>query len=135
MVEVRRATGAQGLDRVKIPKADSTISKIFEDLTPTERRVTSKKMFGQPAAFANGNLFMGVYGESLFVRLSEPDRTEAKTKGGFVPFEPLPGRAMREYWVLPGSVVKDRAVARRWVARSLVYALTLPPKNPKGKLN
>jgi hypothetical protein len=76
---------------------------------------------------------MGVFGESLFVRLSELDREEAKTKAGFVAFEPMPGRAMREYWVLPPSLVKNHNDARQWVARSLAYALTLPPKKPKGR--
>jgi TfoX/Sxy family transcriptional regulator of competence genes len=118
---------------MKIPKANPNIIKLFEDLTPTATGVTSKKMFGQPAAFANGNLFMGVFGGTMFVRLSEPDRKEARTKAGFVPFEPMPGRAMREYWVLPPSVVESAPRARGWVARSLTYVLTLAPKNPKGK--
>ena len=124
---------ALGAGGVKIPTADSSVVTLFEELTPTAGEVRSKKMFGQPAAFANGHLFMGVFGEKVFVRLSEPDRREAKATPGFLPFEPMPGRAMREYWVLPPPVVKDRAQARRWVARSLTYALTLAPKSPKKK--
>ena len=116
---------------MKIPKADSGITSLFQELTPTDTAVTSKKMFGQPAAFAHGNLFMGVFGESMFVRLSEPDRIEAKAKGEFVPFEPMPGRPMREYWVFPRSMIEDPVEARRWVSRSLKYALSLPPKRAK----
>jgi TfoX/Sxy family transcriptional regulator of competence genes len=118
---------------VKIPKADTGATKLFEELTPSRSEVTSKKMFGQPAAFASGNLFMGVYGESVFVRLSESDRSEARSRTGFAPFEPMPGRVMVAYWVLPASVLRDRAEARRWVAKSLAYALTLPPKTRTGK--
>jgi TfoX/Sxy family transcriptional regulator of competence genes len=118
---------------MKLPKADSRVVKIFEELSPTASGVTSKKMFGQPCAFANGNMFMGVLGEDLFVRLSEPDRNEARTNAGFVPFEPMPGRAMREYWVVPRSVVKNHVEVRQWVTRSLTYALTLTPKKPKTK--
>ena len=116
---------------MQIPKADPEVTKLFEALTPKTPAVVPKKMFGQPAAFANGNLFMGVYGATLFVRLCEPDRMKASSKAGFVAFEPMPGRAMREYWVLPPSVVNDKAEARRWVARALSYALTLPAKKPK----
>lgn len=116
---------------MKIPKADVRVTRIFEELTPTTRGVTSKKMFGQPAAFVNGNLFMGVFGENLFVRLSVSDRTVARTSAGFAPFEPMPGRAMKEYWVIPRSVVENRVEARQWVARSLTYALTLAAKRPK----
>jgi TfoX/Sxy family transcriptional regulator of competence genes len=118
---------------MKIPKADSQVVRIFEQLTPKNSKVTSKKMFGQPAAFANGNMFMGVFGDSVFVRLSGPDRDEARAKSGFVPFEPMPGRPMREYWVIPRSLVSNPAEARAWVSRSLTYALTLAPKRPKGK--
>lgn len=118
---------------MEIPRADSAVTTLFEKLTPAAAEVTSKKMFGQPAAFANGNLFMGVFGGSMFVRLSEADRIEARDKSGFVPFEPMPGRAMKEYWVVPPSVLKDQASVRRWVARSLAYALTLDPKKPKSK--
>lgn len=118
---------------MEIPKVHSEVAELFEDLTPTARGVTSKKMFGQPAAFANGNLFMGVFGGSMFVRLSASDQTEAKATPGFVPFEPMPGRAMRAYWVLPKSILKNPAEAHRWVDRALTFALTLAPKRPKGK--
>jgi TfoX/Sxy family transcriptional regulator of competence genes len=132
-VEERDVNRAKSARLMKIPKADSRVARIFEELTPTASGVTSKKMFGQPAAFANGNMFMGVFGEDLFVRLSEPDRNEARTQAGFVAFEPMPGRAMSEYWVIPRSVVKNPDEARQWVARSLRYALTLAPKKPKKK--
>jgi TfoX/Sxy family transcriptional regulator of competence genes len=118
---------------MKIPQADSAATKVFEELTPAAEGISTKKMFGQPAAFANGNLFFGVFGGKLFVRLSEPDRADAKKNSGFVPFEPMPGRAMKEYWVLPPSILKDRAEARRWLRRSLTYAVSLPPKQARSK--
>jgi TfoX/Sxy family transcriptional regulator of competence genes len=118
---------------MKIPKADSAVTEIFEELTPNNSVVSTKKMFGQPAAFANGNMFFGVFGEKMFVRLSEPDRAEAKNVEGFVPFEPMPGRAMSEYWVLPPSILRNYAEARRWVGRGLSYASSLPQKKRKSK--
>jgi TfoX/Sxy family transcriptional regulator of competence genes len=118
---------------MKMPKADAGVVGIFEELTPLASGVSTRKMFGQPAAFANGNLFFGVFGKDLFVRLSESDRSEAKTAGGFVPFEPMPGRAMSEYWVLPASVLRNKTQARQWVGRSLDYASKLPAKKSKAK--
>jgi len=116
---------------MKIPKADSDVTRVFEELTPDAIGVSTRKMFGQPSAFVNGNMFFGVFGRNLFVRLSELDRSEAKNEAGFTPFEPMPGRAMAEYWVLPASVLRNTARAREWVARSLSYASKLPPKKPK----
>ena len=83
--------------------AASTV-KDFEALLPSAPGVTSKLMFGQPAAVVNGHLFFGVFGNQLFVRLSDADRSEAGEIPGFLPFEPMPGRAMREYLILrPGG--------------------------------
>jgi TfoX/Sxy family transcriptional regulator of competence genes len=118
---------------MKIPKPDSAVMKIFEELTPVTSGVSTRKVFGQPAAFVNGNMFFGVFGEKLFVRLSEADLAEAKNVAGFVPFEPMPGRAMREYWVFPPSILRNPAEARKWVGRSQGYASSLSPKKAKSK--
>jgi TfoX/Sxy family transcriptional regulator of competence genes len=123
---------------MQIPKATPNAVKVFEGLTPPDPRVTGKKMFGQPAAFLNGHLFFGVYGEEVFVRLSETDRAEALRARGAHPFEPMPGRPMKEYVVLPPSVWADRPAARQWVARAVRHASTLPdkksaPRRTKGR--
>jgi TfoX/Sxy family transcriptional regulator of competence genes len=113
---------------MKIPKPSPAAVKLFEQLTPEEASVSTRMMFGQPAAFTNGNLFFGVFGEKLFVRLSEADRTEALRRPGFATFEPMPGRAMAEYVVLPPPVLKSRAQSRRWVDQSYRYVSLLPSK-------
>jgi len=118
---------------MKIPKASTATSKLFEKLTPAETGVVAKKLFGQPAAFVNGNLFFGVFGDALFVRLSEPDRAAARRLSDFVNFEPMPGRPMSEYFVLPKSVLASPARTRDWVTRAWRYASGLPPKVPARK--
>jgi TfoX/Sxy family transcriptional regulator of competence genes len=117
---------------MRIPKADPRTVELFGELMPRTEDVVAKKLFGQPAAFVHGNLFFGVYGRSLFVRLSEVDRREAAA-AGFSFFEPMPGRAMREYLVLPAEVMARPARARHWVDRAIAYASSLPAKSPKRK--
>ncbi|MCI4336637.1 MAG: TfoX/Sxy family protein [Thermoplasmata archaeon] len=116
-----------------MPKAAAAAVTVFEGLVPKGENVTSKKMFGQPAAFVNGNLFFGVFGEHIFVRLSDADRADAVRGEGFTTLEPMPGRVMREYLVLPSGVLRDRKSASKWVARSLRYVETIPPKSGKRK--
>jgi TfoX/Sxy family transcriptional regulator of competence genes len=83
-------------------------------------------MFGSVAAFANTQMFMGLYADELFVRLDEDERAELMALGGGV-LEPMPGRPMREYVTIPDW--QSRAVdVREWAGRSLAYALSLPPK-------
>ena len=85
-------------------------------------------MFGQPAAFANGNMCAGTFGSDLFVRLSTKDVETLSRVPGVRPFEPMPGRPMRQYLVLPPALLGKPARAREWVERSIEYALSLPPK-------
>jgi len=55
------------------PPSAAAIAR-FEALLPEDPRVTRRPVFGQPAAFVNGNMFLGVLGSEVFVRLSEADR-------------------------------------------------------------
>ena len=112
---------------MEMPRASAGAAKRLEALVGEEPRVRLRKMFGQPAAFANGNLCVGVFGADLFVRLSEEDvRTLAKAPG-VRRFEPMPGRPMKQYLVLPAAMLQKTAEARKWVARSFEYSLSLPP--------
>ena len=60
-----------------------------------------KKMFGYPAFFVNGNMFVGVHGDKLFLRLSDADMADIMKDYKVTAFEPMPGRAMKGYVVLP----------------------------------
>lgn len=115
----------------KIPTPEAGAIKAFEALTPAGPSIGVKKVFGQPAAFVNGNMFLGVFGEKVFVRLSEEGGKEATERHGLEPFEPMPGRPMRGYVVLPSKILSDRIAARKWVSKSLAFASGLPPKAAK----
>ncbi|HZY71443.1 MAG TPA: TfoX/Sxy family protein [Thermoplasmata archaeon] len=113
---------------MKIPKSAPEAVARFDALRPQKPNVAVRKMFGQPAAFVNGNLFFGVYGDEVFVRLAETDRAELGKVAGAHPLEPMPGRPMSEYVVLPPSVLGDPKRASGWVERSLKFAGKLAPK-------
>lgn len=118
---------------MKMPMPSPAAVKLLEELAPVRANVTQKKVFGQPAAFVNGHMFLGVFGNTVFLRLSEADQLEAKRISGVVPFEPMAGHAMTGYFVFPRSVLENRAQSRRWVDRSLNFASGLPPKKNKRK--
>ena len=84
-------------------------------------------MFGQLSAFVNGNMFMGIFGEDVLVRLPEEDREKVLGAGGRV-FEPMPGRPMREYVVLPEAWRDDPKRVARVGSTSLDHADELPPE-------
>jgi len=89
-------------------------------------------MFGFPAAFINGNMFMGLHQEDMVLRLPDDARTELLRTTGARIFEPMPGRPMREYVVVPPALLKDRTKLSAWARRALEYSSSLPPKVKKA---
>jgi hypothetical protein len=98
--------------------------RVMDHHPSAERR----RMFGYPCAFVGGNMATGLFADSWMVRLPEAERAELLAIDGARPFEPMAGRPMREYVVLPPSVLVDPATLDRWVVRALDYAGSLPPR-------
>jgi TfoX/Sxy family transcriptional regulator of competence genes len=100
---------------------------------PSSELVERRKMFGGLTLFLNGHMFAGIHGTKIVVRLSESDRGDAEANVGALPFEPVPGRVMREYVVLPPPVWSDPEALEQWLIRSVEFVGALPPKAPKSR--
>ena len=94
--------------------------------------VDFRPMFGCSAYFIGGNLFAGVWQDMVMLRLPE-DQRELACAAGAAPFEPMPGRPMKEYVAMPARMVGDPATAAGWVGRAAAYAASLPPKQKKPR--
>jgi TfoX/Sxy family transcriptional regulator of competence genes len=114
-----------------MPRATEAARAAFQALLPNDPRVSIRPMFGNVAAFANGNMFAGLFGDDLFVRLPLEQRTRVLGEGG-AEFEPMRGRPMKDYVTLPRSWRQEGKIARNWILRSLAWVVTLPPKSPKA---
>jgi TfoX/Sxy family transcriptional regulator of competence genes len=110
-------------------KSPPELIAAFEKAKPADPSVTSRPMFGYPALFLKGNMFAGTYQDKIVVRFGD-DRTipGAKTAKNF---EPMPGRAMKEYLVVPEAVVKSPAKLRAWIDQAHAYATKLPAKKAR----
>lgn len=64
----------------------------------------------------------------MFVRLGESARDEL----GYAPFEPMPGRPMKDYVLVPAKVVADAARLKKLVVQSLEWVSSLPAKKTAG---
>jgi len=89
-------------------------------------------MFGNMAAFVNGNMFAGLFGDQLFVRLPDPERDRVK-KEGRKDFEPMPGRAMSGYVCLAPGWKSRTAPAQTWIGRALAATGKMPAKKAAPK--
>jgi len=113
-----------------MPKPSAQAKAAFQKLVPPDPAVTTRPMFGNLSAFVNGNMFCGLFGEDLFVRVGEGDQAKIRKQGGRA-FEPMPGRAMTGYVVVPTGWQKKPDATRSWIAMALTWSKALPPKAPK----
>ena len=88
-----------------------------------------KKMFGYPAGFVNGTLFMGLFQDELMLRLPESYRQKLLESGKAQPFEPMPGRPMREYVAIPDALKCNRKELAVWIAHAFEHGISLKPKS------
>jgi hypothetical protein len=86
-----------------------------------------KKMFGYPAAFVGGNMATGLFRDRWVVRLPANAIEDAKAAGAEA-FEPVSGRPMTGFVLVPREDVDDDAAIRRWVEDGLAHAASMPPK-------
>lgn len=91
---------------------------------PAERRL----VFGFPAGFARGNLACGLFEDGLMVRLPETERAELLKLSGARVFDPMGGRPMKEYALLPDDLLEDDEAVHAWMAKAVAYAARLPVK-------
>jgi len=115
-----------------MPKPSERAKSDFQELVPAEPAVTLRPMFGNLAGFVNGNMFTGLFGDDLFVRVARQDR-EALLKEGGSDFAPMAGRPMKGYVVVPEGWAKRPEATRKWIARALEETRALPAKEAKKK--
>ena len=117
---------------MKLSKSPPELIARFDDASPEDPRVVRRMMFGYPALYLNGNMFAGTFQDKVHVRLGGAERSHA-TEGGARPFEPMPGRVMKEYVTLPPNVVADRDRLAEWLTTARDYAAGLAPKEKRAK--
>jgi len=118
---------------MSMPRADDATRGFLADLLPVASGLSTRPMFGNLAAFANGYMFAGAFGDRVFVRLPPAARAELLDLSGAEPFAPLPDRPLAEYALLPAAWRDEPDVARAWVARSHAWVCSLPEKAQKPR--
>jgi TfoX/Sxy family transcriptional regulator of competence genes len=115
-----------------MPKSTAEATTAFLTLLPKDPALTTRPMFGNMAAFVNGNMFAGLFGDALFVRLPEPAREKLKEQGG-KDFEPMPGRAMTGYVCVAATWRAKPAPARAAIGEALEWTRRMPGKKPAAR--
>jgi TfoX/Sxy family transcriptional regulator of competence genes len=77
-------------------------------------------------------MFAGLHEAGMVLRLPDEQRAEFLRLKGAAQFEPMPGRVMREYVVVPKVLLNAPEQLRTWVEKSFTYVSSLPAKPKKG---
>jgi TfoX/Sxy family transcriptional regulator of competence genes len=115
---------------MKMPKPNESSKAAFAKVVPDEPGIMLKPMFGQMSGFVNGNMFIGIFGDDLILRLPEDEIDRVKRSGGR-DFEPMAGHKMGGYVVYAGAW--QSKPPRELIKRALEHARKLPAKKPKPK--
>lgn len=117
---------------MEIPKPTEADKDFFRSVLPEDPEVEVRPMFGNLGAFVHGNMFAGLFGQAIGVRLAESDHAELAAVDGSGPFGPAE-RPMGGYLSVPSAWRDSPELAAAWVSRALAFVSTMPPKRPKPK--
>ena len=117
---------------MEIPKPSEEDKQFFRSLIEEDPEVEIKPMFGNLGAFVHGNMFAGLFGSAVGVRLGKAEAGELAAIDGSGPFGPAE-RPMGGYLGLPGAWREDAGLAASWVDKARDHVGTLPPKIKKPK--
>ena len=101
----------------------------FRSMIPADPAVVIKPMFGNLGAFVNGNMFMGLFGPAVGVKLSAHDAAVLSAVDGAGHFGPAE-RPMGGYVALPPDLI-GTPEGQRWASAALGHVAALPPKAKK----
>ncbi len=114
---------------MQLPKHSDEAKRYFRSLVPDLPQVEVKPMFGSVGAFVNGNMFAGLFGENIGVKLGPAALAELSALPGSGPFGPVE-RPMGGYLSVPNDL-PDEAKAN-WLVRAHDHVAALPPKSRKA---
>jgi hypothetical protein len=86
-----------------MPKVGDETEKRYEKVADAfvQRGAKRSKLFGMPVLKIRDKVFAGTYGEAMTFKLAPDDVTAALKLKGVEPFEPMPGRAMKGWVMVP----------------------------------
>ena len=91
------------------------------------KNVEEKKMFGGVCFLLNGNLLVGVWKDSLCVRLG-PEQAEKALPEAHVKEFDITGRPMKGWVLVEPEGVEDDDQLKGWIQRAVKFVGKLPAK-------
>ncbi len=106
---------------------DETLAARLHEVLADRTDVSERKMFGGLAMMVAGNMAVGIVEDRLMVRVGPNAYENALDEPHARPMD-FTGRPMKGFLFVDTPGIEQDEDLRRWAARGVEFALTLPPK-------
>ena len=106
---------------------DETLAARIRKSLARKKGIEEKKMFGGVGFLLNGNMLIGVWKDSLIVRLGDEQGQEALLEPHVKPFD-ITGKAMKGWAMVMPAGIEDDGQLRGWIQRTVKFVGKLPGK-------
>ena len=106
---------------------NETLAARIRDALARKKNIEEKKMFGGVGFLLNGNMLVGVWKDSLIVRLG-PDEGEVALLEPHVREFDITGKAMKGWAMVEPKGLEDDEQLTDWIKRATKFVGKLPGK-------
>src|SRR5436190_2889990 len=104
---------------------DETLAERIRQRVARRKGIEEKRMFGGVGFLLNGNMLVGVWKDSLIVRLGPDNYDDALLEPHVREFD-ITGRPMKGWVLVEPEGVEDDDQLKGWIERALKFVKTLP---------
>ena len=92
-----------------------------------KKGIEEKKMFGGICFMLNGNMLVGVWKDSLIVRLGEDQGEEALLEPHVKPFD-ITGKPMKNWVMVKPEGIEEDDQLKEWIQQAVKFVGRMPAK-------
>lgn len=106
---------------------DEGLAERIRDALRGRPGVSERKMFGGLAFMLNGNMAVGIVGETLMARVGPARHADALALPNVRPMD-FTGKPMKGYVFVDAPGIAEDAALENWITACSAFVATLPPK-------
>ena len=106
---------------------DLTLAARMRAILARKKGIEERKMFGGVGFLLNGNMLVGVWKDSIIVRLGHDKYDDALVEPHVREFD-ITGKTMKGWIMVEPEGVKDDGQLKDWIGRATTFVKTLPKK-------
>jgi TfoX/Sxy family transcriptional regulator of competence genes len=106
---------------------DASLAARIRAILARKKGIEERKMFGGVGFLLNGNMLVGVWKDSIIVRLGHDKYDDALVEPHVREFD-ITGKTMKGWIMVEPEGVKDHDQLKDWIGRATTFVKTLPKK-------